>query len=120
MVTFVKYAAEVLMGYHSKRFVYLLTYPLLTFTSPDRHHQLAKLTGKPLFTISLPRLTSLLPQLTSVCDKLSQDLEKSFKDLRSKEKRYEKDKVVHGMSVISPFLPLRLLTSTSPPLPSSV
>ena len=70
-----------------------------------RHHVLAQQAGKavsdiPTKILASPRLCNELQmQLTAVTDKLAEDLVKAHKELRTKEKKSEKDKQIHGRYV---------------------
>jgi hypothetical protein len=83
--TFVKYASEVLVGF-----------------VPRKLSDLAGKAGKalgdmPTKTIALPRVSNEMKQMiTETFSQLSGDLVHAHKQFRSKERRTEKDRVIHG------------------------
>lgn len=85
LTSFVKYGAESVFGYTPKRLVSLCQeahrevseFPLSSFTSPSVQNELRMI-------------------IHDVYEQLCQDLTEAHRDLMNKERRFEKDKVLHG------------------------
>ena len=85
LTSFVKYGAETVFGYASKRLVSLCQeahrdiaeYPVSVFTSPSTQNELKMI-------------------IHEVYEQICHDLVEAHKDLIGKERRFEKDKVLHG------------------------
>ena len=85
LTSFVKYGTESVFGYTPKRIISLCQeahrdisdFPLSSFTSPSVRNELKMI-------------------IHEVYEQLCQDLTEAHKDLMSKERRFEKDRVLHG------------------------